>query len=167
MKGGSRRGNTYPRWMAWLASQRWLRIVIIKVFAPIDKVAFRLFKGRRGLSPGRAVLQLTTTGRKTGRSRTTPVLYVDDPPRLWVMASNYGREHHPAWSGNLLANPQATVEVAGERREVIARLATAEEKRAMWPRLLELYPAWKNYETWTEREFRLFCLDPAVASTTR
>ena len=166
MKAQPRKGNTYPRWMALLASQRWLRGVIIKVFAPIDRVVFRLSKGRRGLSPGRAVLVLTTTGRKTGQPRSNPVLYVDDPPRLWVMASNYGRENHPAWSGNLLADPRARVEVAGERREVIARLATAEERREMWPRLLELYPAWKNYETWTDREFRLFCLEPGNGSAT-
>lgn len=78
----------------------------------------RLF-GRVGRAP---VLLLTTTGRRSGRSRTAPVLYLADGERLVVIGSNAGNERAPAWALNLLANPDATVQVGGQRRPVRARV---------------------------------------------
>ena len=150
----------FPRVATWLASRRWGRNLSAWIYTPADKLLYRLTRGRRGLSPPAAVLLLTTTGRKTGQPRRVPVLYLRDGSRLWVVASNYGQERHPAWSANLLADPEATVSIRGEEREVRARLATDDEKKALWPRLLKLYPAWKEYATWTDRSFRVFCLEP-------
>ena len=131
------------------------------VFTPLDKGVYRLTKGRRGLSPQSVVCHLTTTGRKSGQPRSVPVLYLRDGSTFWVMASNYAGKNHPGWSYNLLANPHATVQVGTERRDVVARLATNEEKRRLWPRLLELYPSWKQYAEWSDRDFRLFALEPS------
>ncbi|MDQ3957484.1 MAG: nitroreductase family deazaflavin-dependent oxidoreductase [Actinomycetota bacterium] len=153
----------FPRALAWIARHRWGRWLSTKLYTPADKVVYRLTGGRRGLSPSKTVMLLTTTGRKTGRRRQVPVLYLQDGERLWVMASNYGQERHPGWSANLLANPEATVHVAGEERRVTARPATEEERRTLWPRLMKLYPAWEQYARWTDRSFRLFCLEPAGA----
>jgi deazaflavin-dependent oxidoreductase (nitroreductase family) len=78
-----------------------------------------------------------------------------------VVASNFGREKHPAWSANLLANPEATVQIRTRLQDVRARLATDEEKARLWPRLLEIYPTWDDYTERTDRSFRAFFLEPA------
>ncbi|MDQ3953585.1 MAG: nitroreductase family deazaflavin-dependent oxidoreductase [Actinomycetota bacterium] len=150
----------FPRPASRFTSTRWGRNLAAWIYTPLDKLAYRITRGRRGLSPPGAVLLLTTTGRKTGEPRRVPVLYLHDEERLWVVASNYGQQRHPAWSANLLANPDATVTIRGEERAVRARLASDDEKRSLWPRLLQLYPAWKAYSSWTDRSFRVFCLEP-------
>lgn len=150
----------FPRPLAWVAGRRWGTWLTARFYAPVDRLLYRLTGGRRGLSPRRSVLLLTTTGRRSGEQRQVPVLYLRDGRDLWVMASNYGRPRHPAWSSNLLAHPEARVTVGGEERDVRARLASRDEKSALWPRLLRLYPAWKSYSGWTDRDFRLFCLEP-------
>lgn len=157
---GDREQRGFPRPLAWMASRRWGRSLARRIYTPVDKLVYRLTGGRRGLSPAQSVLLLTTTGRKTGQPRRVPVLYLRDGADLWVVASNYGQERHPAWSANLLSHPEATVTLGGEDRAVRARLASEDEKRALWPRLLKLYPAWEAYATWTDRSFRLFCLEP-------
>jgi deazaflavin-dependent oxidoreductase (nitroreductase family) len=150
----------FPRPLAWLAARKWGRGLAVGVFTPLDKLVYRVTRGRRGLSPPDSVLLLTTTGRKSGQPRQVPVLDLRDGDRYWVMGSSYGRPHHPAWSSNLLAEPTASVHVHGRRVEVRARLATDDERQELWPRLLKLYPTWETYATWTDRDFRLFCLEP-------
>lgn len=150
----------FPGPLAWLASRKWGRNLARGLYTPLDKLVYKATRGRRGLSPPGSVLLLTTTGRKTGQPRRVPVLYLKDGPNVWVVASNYGGERHPAWSANLLAHPEATVTVRGADRSVRARLASDDEKKALWPRLLKLYPAWEAYASWTDRDFRLFCLEP-------
>ena len=128
------------------------------IYTPLDKALYRLTKGRRGLSSPKVILQLTTTGRKSGQLRRVPVLYLRDGSTFWVMGSNYAGTNHPAWSYNLLANPNATVQIGKERHAVVARLGTDEDKARLWPRLIELYPSWKQYSEWSDRSFRLFAL---------
>lgn len=149
-----------PRSLVAIVSRKRGRDFARLVFTPLDKAIYRLTGGRRGLSSRSTTLYLTTTGRKTGQPRRVPVLFLRDGNRYWVMASNYGTQKHPAWSANLLADPNATIQVGDESREVRARLASGEEKAELWPRLLDLYPAWKQYSEWTDRDFRLFCLEP-------
>ena len=147
------------RWFSWLTR---------KVIVPFDRYLFRRSNGRFSLvhfGGDRAValptLLLITTGRKTGQRRSTAVLYLDDDGRLVVVASNFGQPNHPAWSANLLANPGAEVIVRGAHRTVRARLASENEKSALWPRLLELYPTWQDYTHRTDRSFRAFFLESA------
>jgi deazaflavin-dependent oxidoreductase (nitroreductase family) len=90
-------------------------------------------------------LLLTTTGRRSGQRRATPVLYLRDGDWYVVVASNYGRQHHPAWSSNLLANPQATIQIGTRRESVTARRASPEEFERYWPRLVEMWPGWRTY----------------------
>ena len=146
--------------MVEFVSRKWGRNFARIVYTPLDKLVYRLTGGRRGLSPRQTVLYLTTVGRKSGRPRRVPVLFLRDGDRYWVMASNYGQQHHPGWSANLLANPNATIQEGDKTCEVTARLGTSAEKQHLWPRLLDLYPAWKQYSEWTDRDFRLFCLEP-------
>jgi deazaflavin-dependent oxidoreductase (nitroreductase family) len=136
-------------------------LVLRHVFTPLDRAALRLTGGRRGLAP-RVIpeLLLTTTGRRTGRPRSTPVLYLRDGTRYVVVGSNYGRDRHPAWSSNLLAHPRATIQIGLHREALVARRATAQEFERYWPRLLEIWPGWNTYRRMTDREFRMFVLEP-------
>jgi deazaflavin-dependent oxidoreductase (nitroreductase family) len=93
--------------------------------------------GRMGAAP---ILLLTTTGRRSGRERTTPVLYLGDGDRLVIVASLAGASRHPAWFLNLEANPRLKLQVRSRRFAAIARRATAEEKAQLWPRLVAMYP---------------------------
>jgi F420H(2)-dependent quinone reductase len=103
-------------------------------------------------------LLLTTTGRKTGRSRTTPVLYLEDGSELVVVASFGGNDMHPAWYLNLKQYPEAEVLIRGEHLEVTAREITSEEKKIIWRRLVKLYPQFDVYQQRTRREIPLMRL---------
>jgi len=158
----------YRRLLIWLGRFRWFSWLTYTFIVPLDRFLYSRSGGRVsvahiGLERPAALptLLLTTTGRKSGQPRTTPVVYVEDGDRLVVMASNFGREHHPAWSGNLMANPNAKVRIRARERSVVATHASEEEKRALWPRLLEVYPAWEAYTHRTDRSFRAFFLEPA------
>jgi deazaflavin-dependent oxidoreductase (nitroreductase family) len=104
---------------------------------------------------------LTTIGRKTGRSRSTPVLYLQEGPSYVIVGSNYGRRGHPAWTHNLMSTPEATVQMGDRTEKVLARRTSAEELELYWPRLLEIWPGWHTYRKMTGREFRMFVLEPA------
>ena len=101
---------------------------------------------------------LTTTGRKTGRRRTTPVLYLQDETSLIVVASFGGNDMHPAWYLNLEKCPDAEVMVKGGHRKVIAHKLSPEEKKIIWPRLVQLYPQFETYQQRTGREIPLMRL---------
>jgi F420H(2)-dependent quinone reductase len=109
---------------------------------------------------GMPVLSLTTTGRKSGRPRSTTIIYVEDGDRLVVMPSNAGSDATPAWWLNLQANPEAEVQIANERRRVRARRATQEEGERIWPRMCERYAGFEEYRRFTEREQPIVLLEP-------
>jgi deazaflavin-dependent oxidoreductase (nitroreductase family) len=103
-------------------------------------------------------MMLTTTGRKTGLRRTTPVLYLQDGTGVIVVASFGGNDMHPAWYLNLEQFPEAEVIVKGEHRRVLARKLSPEEKKVIWPRLVQLYPQFETYRHRTRREIPLMRL---------
>jgi F420H(2)-dependent quinone reductase len=120
---------------------------------------WRLAGGKLGDWFGKApFMMLTTKGRKTGRSRTTPVLYLREGSDLIVVASFGGNDIHPAWYLNLERFPQAEVIVKGERRRVLARRVSAEERELIWPRLITMYPDFAVYQQRTSREIPLLRL---------
>jgi deazaflavin-dependent oxidoreductase (nitroreductase family) len=116
------------------------------------KVAGRMFN-----SP---VLLLITTGRKTGRERTSPLLYLEDGENLVVVGSVGGAPKHPDWYWNLKANPEARVQIKDRTLQVRAEEAKDEEKRRLWRRLVEMYPPYEDYQRRTEREIPVFVLRP-------
>jgi len=87
-------------------------------------------------------------------------LYLQDGRRYVVVGSNYGRRHHPAWTGNLISTPDATVQIGERKERVLARRARAQEFERYWPRLLEIWPGWRTYRSMTRRTFRMFALEP-------
>ena len=113
--------------------------------------------GRMGKSP---ILLLNTVGRKTGRKRTTPLLYVMDGEDFVIIASKGGAATHPAWYLNLRANPDATVEIGDREVQVEAGVADPEEKARLWQKMVQMYPTYDDYQRKTEREIPLLVLRP-------
>jgi len=113
--------------------------------------------GRMGKSP---ILLLNTVGRKSGKKRTSPLLYVMDGEDFVIIASKGGAPTHPAWYLNLRANPEATVEVGGREVRVRAEETNSEEKARLWQKMVEMYPTYDDYQMKTQREIPLLVLRP-------
>jgi deazaflavin-dependent oxidoreductase (nitroreductase family) len=111
-----------------------------------------------GKSP---IMLLNTVGRKTGRKRTSPLLYVMDGEDFVIIASKGGAPTHPAWYLNLKANPDATVEVGDRKVRVRAEEVDSEEKVRLWQKMVEMYPTYDDYQRKTKREIPLLILRPA------
>jgi deazaflavin-dependent oxidoreductase (nitroreductase family) len=134
----------------------WLRRVG-KLNVPIYRLTRGRLFGRIGRAP---VLLLTTTGRKSGQPRTAPLVYLADGDRYVVIGSNAGNERMPTWALNLEANPDARVEVRGDRREVRARVAAGDERADLWRRVNEQFSGFDRYRERTSRDIRVFVLEP-------
>jgi deazaflavin-dependent oxidoreductase (nitroreductase family) len=113
--------------------------------------------GRMGKSP---ILLLNTVGRKSGKKRTSPLLYVMDGEDFVIIASKGGAPTHPAWYLNLRDNPDATVEIGDWEVRVSAEEADPEEKARLWGKMVEIYPTYDDYQKKTEREIPLLILRP-------
>ncbi len=138
---------------------------LVRWMAPLDRAVLRRSRGRYTLlGPIAApVLLLTTTGARSGRPRTTPLLYGRDADRdaLIVVGSNFGQPQHPAWSGNLLANPRAVVDVGGTAVPVEAELLTGAEAEAAYRTMVAVARTYDEYRSRTERAIRVFRLTAA------
>lgn len=106
------------------------------------------------------VLLLTTTGRKTNKKRTVPLLYLADGDRVVLVASNGGATKHPTWWLNLQANPEAEIQVRKLKQRVWAKQSSIEEKERLWPLLTAMYPGYKSYQERTNREIPVVILHP-------
>lgn len=107
-------------------------------------------------------LILVTRGAKTGLPRTAPLLYVRDGDDFVVVGTNFGQAHHPAWSNNLLAHPDATIEVGPARLDVRGSLVDEGQFRALWPRFVALGSVYETYLERSGRTPRMFRLSPRV-----
>lgn len=121
--------------------------------------AWRIGAGFRQPVP---TLLLEHKGRKSGRVYTTPLLYLRDGEDLVIVGSQGGMPKHPQWYHNLVATPDAVVHLKGRRDlPVRARVASGQERAALWPRLVELYADFAKYQAWTEREIPVVILRPS------
>jgi deazaflavin-dependent oxidoreductase (nitroreductase family) len=132
---------------------------LVKFSMRMQIALFRLTKGR-ALSTlrGMPVLLLTTVGRKTGKRRTTPLMYIRDGDSYVVTASNSGSDKHPGWFHNLRASPQAQIEVPGMRLDVAASIATQAERDRLWPQLVAKAPFYDAYQHATTRPIPMVVL---------
>lgn len=105
------------------------------------------------------MLLLTTTGRRTGRPHTVPLLYLREGDALVVIASYGGRDHHPAWYLNLVATPEVEVQVRKGRLKALARIADSEERASWWPRVVDAYGDYAVYQTRTHRVIPVVLLE--------
>jgi deazaflavin-dependent oxidoreductase (nitroreductase family) len=117
---------------------------------------YRASKGKVGGKMGRVnICLLTTTGRKSGAARTTPLNYVADGERILLVASNGGSDRHPAWFLNIEANPAVTIQRQDATSSMTARVATADEKTALWPKVVAAYAGYAKYQQKTHRDIPL------------
>jgi deazaflavin-dependent oxidoreductase (nitroreductase family) len=133
-----------------------------RAMSAVNTWVFKASDGRLGnrFLRGAPVLLLTSIGRKSGQPRTTPLIYVADGDRLVLVASKGGSKRHPLWYRNLEANPDCEVQIGAERIKFHARTAGPEEKQALWPRLVEVYRDYDDYQARTHREIPVVVLEP-------
>ncbi len=106
------------------------------------------------------VLLLDQVGARSGRRRTTPLLYMRDGETVVLVASKGGHPRNPAWFHNLIAHPDTSVQIGSERRAVHARVAKAAERKRLWPKVVQMYGGYSNYQQHTERKIPLVILEP-------
>ena len=137
---------------------------LFRRFLALYVFLYRLTGGKfGGKVQGLRVLLLTTTGRKTGKKRTTPLGYFEHDGGYVIIGSNAGFDTHPAWFHNLKGNPHATVEVNDKQFEANAEIVGPDERGQLWARLIEAAPAYANYANKTSREIPLVALRPVKA----
>lgn len=134
---------------------------LIHLLGRVHRVMYLLTAGRLVGTVGKAgVLLLTTTGRRSGKSRTVPLLYVADGEGFVIVASLGGHDTHPAWCLNLRANPAATVQIGKRVVGVQAEELTGEARDRLWESLVAVYAGYAEYRTRTSREFPIIALRP-------
>lgn len=142
------------RFGAWLG---------LYVLPRIDRQLLYLSRGRFSMSPGQPILLLITTGARSGRRRSTPLLYFEEGKRIIVIASNGGQPRHPAWYYNLRANPRAIVFLRGRAGTYRAHEATGEEREALWQHASAYFIGFNLYEQRVSRNIPVIVLMPQSA----
>jgi len=128
-----------------------LRMLFLKLFTPFHTFVFRLTGGRLLGKFDLPVLLLTTTGARTGRQQTSPLLYIEDGGRLAIPASLWGGPRNPAWYHNCVANPEVVVETRGRKRPMLAEPAPEEERQRLYELFKASSPHYGGHEARTTR----------------
>jgi deazaflavin-dependent oxidoreductase (nitroreductase family) len=159
-----RQSHPLQRLVRRSAATRPLARLYSRIQPPLDRLVYRVTGGRATLSSalsGIPVSMLTTTGARTGMSRTLPVLALPDGDDVILIASNFGRPRHPSWYHNLRADPNATVVTRGVSRALVAREISGAERERCYARAEELFPPFTRYPGWAgEREIPVLRLQP-------
>ncbi len=136
-------------------------MIIFKLFMAIQTFLYRLTGGKLGGKfMGFDVLLLTTTGRKSGRTRTVPLGNFSHSGGYVVVASNGGQPSHPAWYFNLKSNPHVTIQVLDKVIPAIAEVLTGDERAQAWQQVIATAPNYAAYQKKTSREIPLVLLRP-------
>jgi deazaflavin-dependent oxidoreductase (nitroreductase family) len=109
---------------------------------------------------GTVTLLLTTTGRRSGEQRTTPLIYQPDGDRYVIVASQGGADEHPDWYLNLSTDPAVEVQVKEDRFDATASTAEGEERARLWKLMTATWPAYDKYQTRTDRQIPVVVLTP-------
>lgn len=136
---------------------------LIRTAMPLDRRLLIRSNGRWTLlGPiGAPVMLLETIGRRSGERRISPLLFARDGDSVVVVGSNFGQAHHPAWTGNLIADPGAVAVVGGQRIPVTATLLEGDEAEAAYQKMVEVASTYSVYRGRTDRQIRVFRLTPA------
>ena len=130
-----------------------------KNLSTLHRLLFRATRGRIGRRlVNNDMLLLTTTGRASGEPHTVPLLYLEDGDELIVIASWGGRPDNPQWYQNLVADPRVIVQIRGKRSSAFAETAPPGRRSRLWPRVLEAYDGYAQYQSKTDREIPVVIL---------
>ena len=129
----------------------------------LHRLLYRVSGGRiGGRMMGMPVLLLTTTGRRSGAPRTSPLMYLQEGTASVVIASNAGEPRHPAWWLNLRENPRATVQRGAGITPVVAREVQGDERARLWAKLIAMEPSYETYRQRTTRQIPVVVLEPVT-----
>jgi deazaflavin-dependent oxidoreductase (nitroreductase family) len=133
-----------------------------KLFGQAHVEAYRATGGERGYAwRGTHILLLTTTGRKSGEPRTTPLIHVADGDRRWVViASKGGAPENPSWFENLVADPDATIQVQAEEIPVRMSVVEGPDRDRLWGLMTAEWPAYDDYAAKTDRRIPVVAFEP-------
>ena len=138
---------------------------IIKWFSRLNVLIYKISGGRLfNRIGGGDICIVTMTGAKSGLPTEMPLMYIPYQNGIVFVASMGGAPRHPAWYFNLVANPEIEVLVRDQRLQLVARLASAEEKVAVWPLCCQHYPDFERYRRRSSREFPIFICTPKAPS---
>jgi deazaflavin-dependent oxidoreductase (nitroreductase family) len=130
--------------------------------AALNVRVFRLSRGRLGGTlKGARIVLVHHIGARTGKHRVSPLMGMLDGDRVVIVASKGGIDTNPSWYYNLLAHPDTEVEIGEERRHVRAHVADDGERAELWPKLVEFFPDFGDYATYTDRIIPVIVLEPA------
>ena len=135
---------------------------MMRTVSALNTWIYRVSGGRwMGRFPsGAPVCLLTTQGRKSGQRRTVPLLFLADGDDLVIVASQGGAPQHPGWYFNLVADPAAQVQIGRRQFAAVSRVVNEQEKAALWPRLVAIYPPYEAYQQRTKRPIPVVRLTP-------
>ena len=152
--------ETKPR--PWTEREERFATAVTRIMSFVNTAVFKASGGRLGAKflRGAPVCLVTTKGARTGRWRTTPLIYLADGERVVLVASKGGMSHHPAWYHNLSKHAECRVQIGSRERAMSARRASDAEKAQLWPRLLAIYPDYADYQARTERNIPVMILSP-------
>ncbi|MBP9714124.1 MAG: nitroreductase family deazaflavin-dependent oxidoreductase [Sterolibacterium sp.] len=126
----------------------------------MNVLLLRASRGRLGNSfLGRPVLLLTTTGHKSGRDRTQPLFYVEENGLILLVAANGGSPEDPLWLKNIKTHPKVRISQNGREQSMLARIAQADERAILWPKMVLAFPYWQEVADRGQRIFPVVILE--------
>jgi deazaflavin-dependent oxidoreductase (nitroreductase family) len=135
--------------------------LFMQLFMSFHVLIYRLTNGKvMGSLNGMQLLLLDTVGRKSGKARTNPLMYIRDGDDYVITASAGGAEKNPGWYYNLRANPRTSIQVLDRKFPVTATEASPAERTRLWAKLVAQAPQFKAYETKTRRTIPMMILKP-------
>jgi deazaflavin-dependent oxidoreductase (nitroreductase family) len=156
--------NALQRGIRRFASSGPGSFVFARILDHLDRPVYRATRGRHTLTSllaGLPTVVLTTTGARSGRRSSVPLVGLPTPDGIAVIGSNYGQRHHPAWYHNLRAEPLAEVTLDGARTRVRAVEVEGERRERIWEQALKIYPGYSTYERRaSNRRIAVFVLEP-------
>ena len=145
--------------------EKWSRLIkfVMRHYTRLNVWVYKKSGGRlmKHFPGGYPICIVTMRGRKTGKPREVALIHLPMGEQKLLVASQGGMEKHPLWYHNIKANPAIEIMVAGDKRAYLAAQASAEQKRALWPHLLSLYPDFDEYQARTDRDIPVFVCTPA------
>lgn len=146
----------------WTPTQERLGSFFVKLMTAANTWVYRLTDGRvwGTFLRGAPVCLVTATGKRSGEPRTIALLYLADGDDVIIVASKGGMSKNPLWYGNMIANPDVELQIGGVKRPMRARRVSDEEKAALWPRLVAMYPDYDDYQARTTRNIPVLRLSP-------
>jgi deazaflavin-dependent oxidoreductase (nitroreductase family) len=148
-----------------LAASRPGSWLFLNVFPHIDRVLLRLSRGYLSLSVGQPVVLLETRGARSGARRSTPLMCMPTGEQIILIASNAGGTRHPGWYFNLRKNPEATVTLRGQKRQMVAHDAVGSEREDLWKRAVDFYGGYAIYQQRAgTRQIPVVVLSPVARS---